>query len=63
MLAKALLLAGLAAFGSASPLNAHFAERDLRSCNKNLALCALKVLKASAFCTEFLKLRAQTSTG
>ncbi len=48
-----------ASLTDASPILSNEA-RDLRSCNNNLALSALKLLQATNFCTDFLKITTVT---
>ena len=66
---SAIICAALAwaSITSGSPIvqknAAAIVERDLRSCNNNPALSALKVLKATKFCSEFLNFRTRTVVG
>ena len=55
----------LASSSSASPTppKDSLANRDLKTCNNNLALVVLKALKATSFCSDFLDLKSATITG
>jgi hypothetical protein len=65
MFFKKLILAIFLAFANASPapVDRPFDQRDLNSCNENIILTLLSVLQARPFCSDFLTLRTQTSTG
>lgn len=53
---NALRLALFAAVTAAAPHD----SRDLRSCHDNIALSALKILKASAFCSSYIHIETAT---